>query len=33
MLSLPADSLHAQTSKKEIREILKSLQNEKEIEL
>ena len=30
-LSLPVDSLHAQTSKKEIRELLKSLQNEKEI--
>ena len=30
-LSIPVDSLHAQTSKKEIRELLKSLQNEKEI--
>ena len=30
-LSLPVDSLHAQTSKKELREILKSLKNEKEI--
>ena len=29
--SLPVDCLHAQTSKKEIRELLKSLQNEKEI--
>ncbi|HBG58056.1 MAG TPA: hypothetical protein DDX07_08600 [Porphyromonadaceae bacterium] len=32
-LSIPVDSLHAQTSKKEIREILKSLQNEKEIDV
>jgi len=32
-LSLPVDSLHAQTSKKEIREILKSLQIEKEIDV
>ena len=32
-LSIPVDSLHAQTSKKEIREILKSMQNEKEIDV
>lgn len=32
-LSIPVNSLHAQTSKKEIREILKSLQNEKEIDV
>ena len=32
-LCIPVDSLHAQTSKKEIREILKSLQNEKEIDV
>ncbi len=31
--SLPVDSLHAQTSKKELREILKSLQNEKQIDV
>ena len=32
-LSLPVDSLYAQNSKKEIRELLKSLQNEKEIDV
>jgi len=32
-LSLPVDSLYAQNSKKEIREILKSLQIEKEIDV
>ena len=32
-LSLPVDSLYAQTSKKELREILKSLKNEKEIDV
>ena len=32
-LSLPVDSLHAQTSKKEIKELLKSLKNEKEIDV
>ena len=30
---LPADSLHAQTSDKEMRELLKSLQNENEIDV
>jgi len=32
-LSLPVNSMNAQTSKKELREILKSLQNEKEIDV
>ena len=32
-LCIPVDSLHAQTSKKELREILKSLKNEKEIDV
>ena len=32
-LSLPVDSLNAQTTKKETRELLKSLQNEKEIDV
>jgi hypothetical protein len=32
-LSLPVDSLYAQNSKKEIRELLKSLQKEKEIDV
>ncbi len=32
-LCIPVDSLYAQTSKKELREILKSLKNEKEIDV